>query len=192
MINEINKDLLGLEMQFYGDKEKSPLLCIMFDPNSIIAAFQHTDGSVEVTIEGMTDKAFVDSINRNDDSTKKDLIYTQDMYDNGVKPEVGMKCNIDFIGGNIFTDAELTYLSKTLGCFKCKEGVERSFDVSCINFYPITPPTPLIDGKAYQFDNGDDKGLYGVYDRLHGLFHNRDSYVVRDCTNIKPLTVKGE
>lgn len=119
-------------------------------------------------------------------------VYTQEMHDNGVKPSVGMQCTIDFIGGNIFIGAELTYLSKTLGCFKCKEGVERSFDVSCINFYPITPPTPLIDGKAYQFDNGDDKGLYGVYDRLHGLFHNRDSYVVRDCTNIKPLTVKGE
>jgi len=123
-------------------------------------------------------------------------IYTQEMADNDVLPVVGMKLNISFVYGNTFNESVITYMGDGVGCYRCKEGEEYTFATKSVLFSPITPPIELIDGKAYQFDYHDLKGLVGVYfkpnedgfDILKGTFGSINAPLA--AKNIQLLEVK--
>ena len=108
--------------------------------------------------------------------------YTQEMADNGVQVEAGMKFATE-AGGYI---AE--YTNKKSVCFTDENG----FLVTITRGYakPLTPPITLIDGKAYQFDYRNIETC-GVYSKDHNLLYSADSIIdISDCTNIQPLTVE--
>ena len=61
-------------------------------------------------------------------------------------------------------------------------------------FGTITPaPIKLDHGKAYTFDYGNYKNVVGVYDNKDDDFIGADDCIeIRDCTNIRLMTVESK
>jgi hypothetical protein len=124
---------------------------------------------------------------------QSDLIFTQEMCDNGELPSVGM----DFM-----TSIGL-YKSVYIG-EHCGEdmvvgqggGDICTFEIGqCL---PIAPPIKLIAGNAYQFDFKEQKDLVGIchtyikYGSKHTMFGSPildTKWNTEYCTNIQLLTV---
>ena len=62
------------------------------------------------------------------------------------------------------------------------------------NMGTITPaPVELDHGKAYTFDYGNYKNVVGVYDNKDDDFIGADDCIeIRDCTNIRLMTVESK
>lgn len=134
-------------------------------------------------------------------------IYTQEMHDNGELPSAGMKVQLEE-DTEFFSCAsgEITTLKTNDIVYVVSVGkrsdngndvitVMQSDSGFCtINpdyIKPITPPTPLIDGKAYEYTDVNIE--QGIFCSADDCFHSPGWTVcASDCTNIKPLTVKGE
>ena len=122
-------------------------------------------------------------------------IYTQAMCDAGELPSVGMEC-VAVYGSS--KDKVTVVHTNDKNQFCCiddrgdylihypKDNLEESFK-------PITPPIELKDGKAYQFTYGNTPVITGLYSKQNKQLQAvAGHYEERHCTNIKPLTVKGE
>jgi hypothetical protein len=107
--------------------------------------------------------------------------FTQEMADNGVQVEAGMKFATE--AGEYIAE----YTNKKSVCFTDENG----FLVTITRGYakPLTPPITLIDGECYQFDY--HKGTFKGYFKLSTgrLYHSTGYYHESVCTNIQPLTV---
>lgn len=140
---------------------------------------------------------------------------TQKMTDSGALPSVGFKLKYqhEFIEGSDFQylsnenqggweDGDsLEVISLRVdsnGCnvaivLNTEEDVLTCASVTADFFKEITPPVPLIDGKAYQFECDGFSDLNGIYSELdHSFYNHLGDSEVAECTNIQPLTLKGE
>ena len=141
-------------------------------------------------------------------------IFTQEMVDNGVFPGVGHS----FIVGNEVESDSRTIDFKGLeveviGLSKLDDDTVITFShptmgIGCGVYFkswvkPLTPPVPLIDGKAYQFDydGGIIAGVFskGYVETYADIAKNNrndlfvcvaENLLVNKVTNIQPLTVE--
>lgn len=124
---------------------------------------------------------------------KPDLIFTQEMCDNGELPSVGMEC-LYLDTSKEYIKCKVVYLSEWSIVLEQTEkgyaqGVEVAKAVDDVTIKPLTPPVELIDGKAYQFEHN---GIVwnGIYiKRENSMWYSLRTAKVAFCTNIQPLTV---
>jgi hypothetical protein len=131
-------------------------------------------------------------------------VYTQEMYDNGELPTVGMRfqCCHEFEGGSRIDDfngkeVKVIAVSDSLGK-KVITFYHSTKGLGCGNFlkswvHPITPaPIDLIDGNAYMFNiNGTWVGFYRESRNCFftQLVNGNKIASVNECTKIRPMTV---
>ena len=125
-------------------------------------------------------------------------IFTQEMADNAVLPGVGMECRLgELLVVYILGKTRNFELTGQLAYEIIGGDGERINETgtSSGNFKPLTPPTPLINGKAYQFDFIGCAFLGFYHDKSDEFTASKsgmNSVICRldDCTNIQPLTVE--
>ena len=135
---------------------------------------------------GLTYISTVEEFNNFKGDNMTDNIYTQEMADNGVLPDVGMKFEIHE-GEAIEIMLPFDPTRFTVG--KNKDGEYGLYSRSEIK--PLTLPITLIDGECYQFNSPSGNLFKGYYTPIKGLFvAHRGNFDAHLCTNIQPLTVE--
>ena len=132
-------------------------------------------------------------------------VFTQAMADNGDNPSAGMAVMAS-LGEGAWFKFRVDYIGSIyiIGHRSDKDR-EAAFGIDGIIFKPLTPPTTLVDGKAYQFDFGSNpeistgKGLVGIchtsikHGTRHVMFESpikASKWNSEHCTNIQQLTVE--
>jgi hypothetical protein len=106
--------------------------------------------------------------------------FTQEMYNNGEMPKVGMIFSTE--AGEYIAE----YTNEKSVCFTDENG----FLVAINRGYAKPLTEPLIDGNAYMFDDGN-QNTDGIYDAESKRFYFTKGrhLLVSSCTNIRPLTL---
>ena len=130
-----------------------------------------------------------------DDYLSKNFVkvFTQAMCDAGDLPSVGMECNFSIKGG-LWQDVTVNYVGTTLIVLTSEyNDAQFSSRIDESRFKPLTLPTELIDGRAYQFDYKNRAGLHGIYCESEKTFITRtEVFHYHLCTNITLLTPEGK
>jgi hypothetical protein len=149
--------------------------------------FMHTVSNMTCNFGKVTNLDLYDYINADKEllqPVKPDLIFTQEMCDNGELPSVGML--IENHGFKKIVIGELDTNNK-LALKRIDNGLYSIAHIDDVK--PLTPPIELIDGKAYQFENYQRK-VMGIYCEEETVFHTHHGFhQASGCTNIQLLTV---
>ena len=139
---------------------------------------------------------------------KQKPVYTQEMYDNGELPSVGMEVSLEE-DTEFFSCAsgEVKQLKADdiVSVISVGKRLDNKYTVLTLMHVdagfcvinpdyvkPIPPKVDLINGEAYQY-NCDNSTHNGIYDEFKKSMYSVHSITcIEYCTNIKPLTVKGE
>ena len=156
-------------------------ICNEEEFNQAVADMETNYGTSE-TLENY--KANYEMIN--DDMSVASPNFTQEMADNGELPSVGMTVISEGVKKivRLPKDANNRFLLESvyMGIYALAlyEGISA-----------INPPIELINGKAYQFDYVDYKGLHGLFcKKTNTLCFDSGHPDVSKCTNIQPLALE--
>lgn len=190
----------------YHRPEIYTFACTVEEFNGLVAEM-----SLGLDVNKVTNGEHYDYVNSDKEllkPIKQDSIYTQEMYDNGERPSVGMKVSLEE-DTEFFSCAsgEVKQLkaNDVVSVISVGKRLDNKYTVltlmdvdagfCVINpdyVKPIPPKLELIDGKAYQFDISAtyDKEVSGIYSELKSTFSMPYANIhISKCTNIKLLTV---
>ena len=136
---------------------------------------------------------------------KQKPVYTQEMYDNGELPSVGMEVSLEE-DTEFFSCAsgEVKQLKADdiVSVISVGKRLDNKYTVLTLMHVdagfcvinpdyvkPMPPKVDLINGEAYQY-NCDNSTHNGIYDEFKKSMYSVHSITcIEYCTNIKPLTV---
>ena len=121
------------------------------------------------------------------------IYYTQEMANAGVQVEAGMTFSAETGVTSFIETGEYTAKYTNRKSIVFTDGDGYLIAISREYAKPITPPVKLINGEAYKFTYGNTPVIIGLYSKQNEQLQAiAGHYEERHCTNIKPLTLKGE
>jgi hypothetical protein len=111
--------------------------------------------TLEMTFHSRTAYDYINADKELLQSVKPELIFTQEMCDNGDFPAIGMECAFEttfftHLPSNTGTGKPIAYHNNKV--WFSTSSKEFVINLSVIYFKPLTPLIELIDGKVYQFE----------------------------------------
>lgn len=187
---------------YASDIGVSDVICTIAELNKLVDELACNMGNCNMyELSNYRDEVSLGNVpvaSKENQSPKPRPVYTQEMYDRGELPSVGMEClvyNKSMLNAS-YEKCIVLFIGEFKAVYTSDSCIERvgSIDADELRFKPLTPPIELIEGKAYQFIYvNNNKKHHGIYNKERDRFLFIDGHVlVSYCTNIKTLTVESE